>query len=97
MLKIKIPSIHETTPFFSTDDRFCSNDPFPVTEQTPQQQRRYKTFYEENKHSFDDGMSRNIDRYSGFDLARYNKNQKIFKIVVVAVMVVVVVVFICVL
>jgi hypothetical protein len=94
MLKNKMPSIDETAPLV---DRFCLNDPFPVTEPTIQQQRRYKTFYEENKHSFDDGMSRNIDRDSGFDLARYKRNQKIFKIVVAVVIVIAVVVFICVL
>lgn len=85
-------SIDETRPLV---DRFCSYDPFPVSDPTPQQQKRYKTFYEENKHSFDDGMSRNIDRDSGFDLTNYKRNQKIFKFVVLAVVVIVVVVFIC--
>ena len=89
-----MPSIYETAPLV---DCFYSNDPFPVAEPNIHQQQRYKTFYEENKHSFDDGMSRNIDRDSGFDLVRYKRNQKIFKIVVIVVVVIAVVVFICVL
>jgi hypothetical protein len=94
MLKNKMPSIDETAPLV---DRFFSGDPFPIAAPTSQQMLRYKTFYEENKHSFDDGMSRNIDRDSGFNLARYKRNQKIFKIIVGVVIVVAVVVFICVL
>jgi len=93
-LKNKMQTIDETAPLA---DCFCSNDPFPVTEPTIQQQQRYKTFYDENKNSFDDGMSRNIDRDSGFDLARYKRKQKIFKIIVGVVIVVAIVVFICVL
>ena len=95
MLKNKMPSIDETAPLV---DRFFSGDPFPIAAApTSQQMLRYKTFYEENKNSFDDGMSRNIDRDSGFDLARYKRNQKIFKIIVGVVIVVAIVVFICVL
>jgi hypothetical protein len=70
--------------------------PFPVSQPTSQQQRRYKTFYEENKHSFDDGMSRNIDRDSGFDLARYEKNQKIFKFIAFVV-IALIIVLVCIL
>lgn len=69
---------------------------FPVSQPTSQQQRRYKTFYEENKRSFDDGMSRNIDRDSGFDLERYKKNQKIFKFIAF-VFIVVIIVLVCIL
>jgi hypothetical protein len=86
-------SIDETRPLV---DRFFSGDPFPIAEPTPQQQRRYKTFYEENKHSFDDGMSRNIDRDAGVDLARYEKNQKIFKFIAF-VFIVVIIVLVCIL
>ena len=78
-------SVNEKTPFIN-------DEPFQVAEASPQQLRRYKTFFEENKHSFDDGISRNIERNSGFDLARYKRNQKIFKVVVVIVIVVVVIV-----
>ena len=91
MLKNNMPSIDETTPLA---DRFCSQDPFPISEQTHEQKRRYKTFYEENKHSFDDGMSRNIDRDSGFDLPRYNRNQRILNIII-TVLVVVIVILVC--
>jgi len=97
MLKTNMNCINETTPFFSSADKFCSNEPFPITEPTHKQQQRYRTFYEENKKSFDDGMARNIDRDSGFDLARYKRNQKIFKIIVGVVIFIAVVVFICVL
>ena len=91
MLKNKMPSIDETTPLA---DRFCSQDPFPISEQTPEQKRRYKTFYDENKHSFDDGMSRNIDRDSGFDLPRYNRNQRILNIII-TVLVVAIIILVC--
>jgi hypothetical protein len=93
MLKNKMHSIDETAPLV---DRFCSGDPFPIAEPTPQQMRRYKTFYDENKHSFDDGMSRNIDRDSGFDFAMYAKNQKIFKFIAF-VFIVVIIVLVCIL
>lgn len=86
-------SIDETRPLV---DRFCSYDPFPVSQPTSQQQRRYKTFYEENKHSFDDGMSRNIDRDAGVDFAMYAKNQKIFKFIAF-VFIVVIIVLVCIL
>ena len=72
--------------------------PFPVSQPTPQQQKRYKTFYEDNKHSFDDGMSRNIDRDAGVDLARYEKNQKIFKFIAfAAVVIALIIVLVCIL
>lgn len=91
MLKNQMPSIDETTPLA---DRLCSQDPFPISEQTPEQKRRYKTFYEENKHSFDDGMSRNIDRDSGFDSTIYNRNQRVLNIII-TVLVVVIVILVC--
>ncbi len=93
MLKNKMPSIDETAPLV---DRFFSEDPFPISEPTPQQMRRYKTFYDENKHSFDDGMSRNIDRDSGVDLAKYKRYQKFYKIIGIVV-VVIVIVLVCIL
>ena len=62
------------------------------------QSDRYKTFWEENKRSFDDGMARNIDRDSGFDEGRYKRNQKILKVVVaVVVIVTVIIVLVCIL
>jgi hypothetical protein len=78
-------AVNEKTPFIT-------DEPFQVAEASPQQIQRYKTFFEENKHSFDDGISRSIDRSSGFDLARYNRNQRIFKIVVAGVIIIVIVV-----
>ena len=83
-------AVNEKTPFIT-------DEPFQVAEASPKQLLRYKTFFEENKHSFDDGISRNIERNSGFDLARYNRNQRIFKFVVAGVIIIIVVVFVCIL
>jgi hypothetical protein len=89
MLKNKMQPIDESAPLV---------DPFPISEPTPEQMRRYKTFYEENKHSFDDGMSRNIDRDSGVDLAKYKMYKKIYKIIgIVVVVVAVIIVLVCIL
>ena len=86
MLKSNMPSIHETRPLFPKSSLVAGLD------------KRGNTFYEENKHSFDDGMSRNIDRDSGFNLEQYKKNMRIYKIIgLVVVVVAVIIVLVCIL
>ncbi len=67
-----------------------------VNEYTPilQQPDRYDTFLEENKHSFDDGMARNIDKDSGFDNKKYKRNRRVLNIII-TVLVVAIVILVC--
>jgi len=67
-----------------------------ASEYTPifRQPDRYRTFLEENKHSFDDGIGRNIDLVSGFDNTIYKRNQRILSIIITA-LVVVIIILVC--
>jgi hypothetical protein len=67
-----------------------SNEYTPILRQPD----RYRTFLEENKHSFDDGMARNIDLVSGFDNTIYKRNQRILNIII-TVLVVAIIILVC--
>ncbi len=87
MLKSNMPSIDETRPLFAKSSLVANLD-----------KQRGNTFYEENKHSFDDGMARNIDRDSGFNPEQYTNNMRIYKMIgIVVVVVAVIIVLVCIL
>ena len=86
-----MPSIDETRPLFAksglSESLVAGLD-----------KQRGNTFYEENKHSFDDGMARNIDRDSGFNPEQYMNNMRIYKMIgIVVVVVAVIIVLVCIL